>query len=180
MNSSPTKSSTLIYALLIYIGGIATYGLYQEIKDSDKTDKMMLMMETDSSATDTTSVSHPCACEDDLRYNVSPKEDSKNLPISSDAACQGMVNGTTPPRGDEKGPLTIKGAWFSKITLDIMFCHKQDANGIYVYKGTDAEGQPTFIVEVARTNSITTLDDGSATMYYSKALCPTMCGVCGQ
>jgi hypothetical protein len=72
------------------------------------------------------------------------------------------------------------GAWFSKVTLDIMFCNKPDANGIYVYKAVTTEGQPTYVIEAAKTYMILSTDDGSSYIYYSRTMCPTACGVCGM
>ena len=168
--------STWIKIGIAYIAGVVTFIAYEEVKDTSQTENMMTI-QSDTMATDTLSILASCACDAE-RYNVPIPESSQNFPISNAAACSSMVNTSTQQiRTVEAAP---KGAWFSKVTLDLMFCHAMDANGIYVYNGVDPDNQPTFIIEAANSKRILTTDNGTATMYYSKALCPNICGLCGQ
>jgi hypothetical protein len=175
-------NSNIMKFAFIYLAGIGTYHLFQQHTLSRKLDTMSIkttLIETDTSEADTSSANSgvTCPCDNAARYNVSPTEDSKNIPITSVPTCSTMVaNGNMAPRG---GTITGKGAWFSKVTIDNMFCHKADANGIYVYKALTEAGEITFIIEAARSNKINSIDDGSSYIYYSRTMCPTMCGVCG-
>ena len=125
----------------------------------------------DTMDADTTSRSLECPCENLARYNVANLLEAYNYPIKNEANCESML--FTPPD-------SIRGFWFSKTTLDLMFCHKDDANGIFVYEGRDASGQKIFIAEAGRTEHIVTLDDGVSHIYYSRGMCPTICGVCAD
>src|SRR6185369_12397664 len=129
--------------------------------------KLELSQVSDSSTQDTTHSAIPCSCDNELRYNVSGTT-SENYPITKVTTCQTMVSSAGAP----------KGGWFSKVTLDPMFCHAPDANGIFVYKGNDSAGNPVFIAEAARDTRIQTVDDGVSFMYYTRTLCPTVCGKC--
>lgn len=182
-------NSTLTKILLAYTAGMVTVAVYQDVKILGKfepvapTETSELRSDSDTSRSDTTSASSSCACINDDRYNVSPKEDSQNFPISTALDCKAMVNGAAgTPLKVGKEMMTIKGAWFSKVTLDLMFCHKMDANGIFVYEGvkTGESTEPVYIIEAARTNKIVSHDDGTSYMYYSQTMCPTVCGVCGD
>ena len=165
--------SNLAKALLFYSAGVLTFVAFQNFKEAEQVQTMSLRM--DSTVSDTTSAGRECACDNSLRYNIDPKEDSQNYPISTTAACSTMVASAY---GGAKG--AVKGFWFSKVTLDLMFCNKMDANGIYVYNAKDDAGNPVFLAEAARSNKIISHDDGSSFIYYSRAMCPTNCGVCGM
>jgi hypothetical protein len=175
-------NSTFLKIGIGYIAGLLTFGVYQNFEEAKKLDELSLLMR-DSTESDTTSMGLPCACDNEARYNVEPREDSQNFPIDV-STCQGMVTAASAPlRTEDKQVATIKGAWFSKVTLDLMFCHAPDANGIYVYKGEVTSGEytgPTYIVEAARSNKIVSHDDGTSYIYYSHTLCPMVCGACGQ
>ena len=172
-------NSTIVKVALAYLAGIGTYELFQHHNLSGRIDTMstqiMMMDSGDTSA----AAGELCPCDNADRYNVVPREESMNVPITTIPQCSTMVsNGNPPPSGG--GTITGKGAWFSKVTLDNMFCHKPDANGIYVYKAQTEGREPTFIIEAARSNKINSTDDGTSYIYYSRAMCPTICGVCGM
>jgi hypothetical protein len=171
-------NSAFMKLAIAYIAGIGTYALYQNYKITDKVENINTqLMSADSigSTEDDSSTAQLCPCDNAARYNVDPRLDSKNIPIPSIPTCSTMVHnvykGVTP---------VAMGAWFSKVTLDIMFCNKPDANGIYVYRAVTDEGIPTYVIEAARTNAILSTDDGSSYIYYSKTMCPTACGACGM
>jgi hypothetical protein len=175
--------STVLYVAIAYLAGIATYSLIEEKNIEHKIDEMSNQISyLDTMESDTTGLI-PCACDNVNRFNIDPAQNSGNVGITDGTACQTMVagGGTAPARtGDKDLTAAVKGAWFSKMTLDQMFCHKPDANGIFVYKGKDPEGHDTYIIEAGRDNRITTVDDHSSYMYYSHTLCPMVCGICGQ
>jgi hypothetical protein len=174
-------NSTFMKIALAYIAGIATYALFQNYQIISKVNQLSNEVRSEEGGeSDSSESASQCACANDARYNVSPIEDSQNFPITDVAACRAMVGGASPSEGDTRSGSVMKGAWFSKVTLDLIFCNKPDANGIFVYRGTDTEGQPTFIVEAERTNKIRTVADGTSTMYYSRAMCPMICGACGM
>lgn len=177
-------NSTLMKIAIAYIAGIGTYALFQNYKILSKVDQISMEVRSfDTEEEDSTVMGGTCACENTARYNVDPRMDALNVPISNISDCRTMVSGTsaTPTRPDDR-PVTVtgKGAWFSKVTLDLMFCHKSDANGVFVYKAMTAEGTPTYVIEAARDNRILTTDDGSSYIYYSRSMCPTICGACGM
>jgi hypothetical protein len=172
---------------IAYIAGIGTYALFQNHNISKKLDLMSgpaIVSDSISSATPTVknlSLAAPadnsCPCDNENRYNVTHALESQNVAIPKVPDCLAMVHGANP------GPGTIvgAGAWFSKITLDHMFCNKSDANGIFVYKGYNtATRQYTYIVEAARTEYISSLDDGTSYIYYSRTMCPNICGQCAS
>ena len=194
-------NSTLIKIAIAYIAGIVTYQVFQNYNIAKKIDnitphKMSLSTGDtrtgdmgDTTATDNISTARmsleaagapsgdvQCPCDNEARYDVSPIEPSMNVPITTVPTCSTMVANANPHTGTVVG----KGAWFSKITIDNMFCHKPDANGIYVYKALNTDGTPTYIVEAARSNKISSDDDGTSFIYYSRAMCPNICGQCGQ
>jgi hypothetical protein len=180
-------NSTFMKILLAYSAGMITVAVWQNAKISNKLESgdkgEPTALREDTTGSDTTSAGSTCACENATRYNVDPREDSRNYPISDDAACQAIVSASLVAAAKSGGRNSYKGAWFSKVTLDLMFCHAPDANGIYVYNGVitaDGTTEPTFVVEAARTNRIISHDDGTATMYYSRSMCPTFCGACGM
>lgn len=171
-------NSTWIKIAIAYTAGMITYAVFESHEVLEKVDKIA-MMSTDTSATDAIDLETSCACENKARYDVDPKERSENIPIDKIEACRAMVNGEGPTIPEGK-----KGAWFSKLTLDLMFCHAPEANGIFVYKATmegpTKEKEETFVIEAARTNKINTEDDGTSYIYYSRTLCPTICGRCAD
>ncbi len=172
-------NSTWMKIGIAYVAGMITYGVYQNHEHSEEMNKLM-SLSMDSAGADTTSFV-PCACDNEPRYNVSPRDTSGNHPIDGDAACKLMVGGRDEIAGTGSKTLApTKGAWFSKVTLDLLFCRIPDANGIFVYKGSmKGDGKdPVYLIEAGRTNYITVEDDGVATMYYSRAMCPTVCGSC--
>ena len=173
-NHRPNYSIFLKLAIA-YIAGIGTYQLFQHQKISGQMDGISSQISMLASSAPDTVTGHECAC-DTTRYGVSPRVDSRNVPIPSIPTCSTMVHNAVP-----KGVTPVgMGAWFSKVTLDIMFCNKPDANGIYVYKAVTTEGQPTYVIEAAKTYMILSTDDGSSYIYYSRTMCPTACGVCGM
>ncbi|MCX6274829.1 MAG: hypothetical protein NTV09_06450 [Bacteroidetes bacterium] len=123
-------NSTWIKIAIAYTAGMITYAVYQNHEETERLDKL-ITLSSDVSLADTSEKSLSCACEDGERYNVTPKERSENFPIDNVGTCQAMVNGSGPTI-----PEANKGVWFSKITLDLIFCHAPDANGIFVYKAT--------------------------------------------
>lgn len=168
-------NSTLFKILIAYIAGIGTYHLFQNHNLYTKLEKMNVQtLSQDTSNQQLAGVAgSTCPCDDAARYNVTPAQ-SMNVPIPVIADCISMVKAGNP------GPTPVgKGAWFSKVTLDDMFCHKPDANGIYVYKAMYNDA-PTFVIEAARSDMILTTDDGTSYIYYSRALCPNICGQCGM
>lgn len=169
-------NSTWIKIAIAYTAGMISYAVYQNHEETEQLDKL-ITLSNDVSLADTSEKALSCACEDGERYNVSPKEQSENIPIDNVATCQAMVNGSGPTTQEAN-----KGVWFSKITLDLMFCHAPDANGIFVYKAmmTGSTKDEVYVVEAARTNKITTVDDGSSYIYYSRTLCPNICGKCAE
>jgi hypothetical protein len=173
-------NSTWIKIAIAYTAGMITYAVYQNHEESERLEEF-ISLSIDTTEIDSASFVS-CACDNDPRYDVRPKEESGNYPIDDFLTCQSMINGTTETTTSGKDLTEKKGAWFSKIALDLIFCHAPDANGIFVYKGTmpDDTKEEVFIVEAARTNKITTADDGSSTVYYSRTLCPTICGRCGD
>ena len=172
-------NSTFMKLAIAYIAGIGTYALYQNYKITSKVESIHTqLMSADSlePSDDDSSAAESCACDNDARYNVDPRQDSKNIPIPSIPTCSTMVHNAVP-----KGVTPVAmGAWFSKVTLDIMFCNKPDANGIFVYKAVTDDGTPTYVIEAARRNEILSTDDGSSYIYYSRTMCPTVCGACGM
>ena len=174
-------NSTWIKIGIAYTAGMITYAVYQNYQEAGQIKEMMSISSPDTSDMVSLPLADACACENESRYDVDPKTDSKNQPIGKLPDCQTMVNGVAGSQSGEKETTAEpKGAWFSKLTLDLMFCHAPTANGIFVYKGMDVTGKYVYIVEAARDNAINTTDDGSATMYVSYSLCPTMCGACGK
>lgn len=169
-------NSTWIKIAIAYTAGMITYAVYQNHEETERLDKL-ITLSNDVSTADTSEKALPCACEDGERYNVTPKEESENFPIAKVEDCQAMVNGS-----GQTDPDANRGVWFSKITLDLMFCHAPDANGIFVYKAMmpGSTKDQAYVIEAARTNKITTEDDGSSYIYYSRSLCPNICGKCGQ
>ncbi|CAN5467759.1 hypothetical protein BH11BAC1_BH11BAC1_19860 [soil metagenome] len=168
-------TSTWIKVAIAYTAGMITFAVMEDVKILDKLDKMPVVADTDTAA-----LAEDCACQNEERYNVDPREESENTPINKIPVCQAMVAGaaaTTPA-----GEAICKGAWFSKIALDLMFCHMPDANGIFVYEGMmpGSTIDRVYIVEAARTNKILVTDDGSSHIYYSRSMCPTICGECGR
>jgi len=172
-------NSTLIKIGIAYIAGIGTYALYQNYNITNKVENINTqLMSADSieSTENDSSTTELCPCDNGPRYNVDPRQDSRNIPIPSIPTCSTMVHNAVP-----KGVTPVAmGAWFSKVTLDIMFCNKPDANGIYVYKAVMDDGTPTYVIEAARSNAILSTDDGSSYIYYSRTMCPTVCGACGM
>ncbi len=169
-------NSTWIKIAIAYTAGLITYAVYQNHEETERLDKLV-SLSSDTSLADTSDKSIPCACDDGKRYIVSPRENSENTPVDNVATCQAMVTASGPTLPEAK-----KGAWFSKLTLDLMFCHAPDANGIFVYKAMmpgDTK-EEVYLVEAARTNKITTEDDGTSYIYYSRTLCPNICGRCGE
>ncbi len=174
-------NSTWIKIAIAYTAGMISYAVFQNLEESERLEEL-ISLSKDTTEIDTASLV-TCECVNDPRYDVMPKEESGNYPIDDFLTCQSMINGSTSQTSGETGVLIEKkGAWFSKIALDLIFCHAPDANGIFVYKGTmpDDTKEQIFIVEAARTNKITTSDDGSSTVYYSRTLCPNICGRCGD
>ena len=168
-------NSRFIQIAIAFLLGLGAYHLFQSHKIYGKLEDMSYqLMSMDSGNGDTIAV--PCPCDDTRRYNVDPREESLNIPIPTFPECSTMVANAQP-----KGvTITGEGAWFSKKTIDIMWCHKMDANGIYVYKAITAEGTPTYIIEAARSNKINTTIDASSYIYYSRTMCPNDCGHCGM
>jgi len=187
-------NSTIMKIAFAYIAGIGTYALFQNHNISKKLDMMSgpaIHSDSDSSGVSDSEIAGApevkalsmapaggsCACDDSHRYDVTHALESQNIAIPKVPDCLAMVHGANP------GPGTIvgAGAWFSKLTLDHMFCSKPDANGIFVYKGYNAATrQYTFIVEAARTEYISSLDDGTSYIYYSRTMCPNICGQCAS
>jgi hypothetical protein len=180
-------NSTLMKIVIAYIAGIGTYALFQNHNISKKLDMMsgtVIKSDSDTSASPNVKAmallapaGTSCPCDNEARYNVTHALESQNVAITKVPDCLAMVHGANP------GPGTIvgAGAWFSKITLDNMFCNKSDANGIFVYKGYNSTTrQWTFIVEAARTEYISSLDDGTSYIYYSRTMCPNICGQCAS
>lgn len=168
-------NSTWIKIAIAYTAGMITYAVYQNHEETERFDKLV-SLSIDSIATDTSDISLSCACDDKVRYDVTPKDRSENIPIDKVETCHEMVSsGPTLPEAK-------RGAWFSKLTLDLMFCHAPDANGIFVYKAMmpGDTNEEVYLVEAARTNKITTEDDGTSYIYYSRTLCPNICGRCGE
>ncbi|MEO8087242.1 MAG: hypothetical protein ABI763_10505 [Bacteroidota bacterium] len=173
-------NSTWVKLAIAYTAGMITFAVIEDVKIMDKLDKMPGISETDTTKGEPPALEDDCACQNEERYNVDPSEASENTPIDKIPVCQAMVAGaaaTTPP-----GTAVCKGAWFSKITLDLIFCHAPDANGIFVYEGMmpGSTKDRVYIVEAARTNKILVTDDGSSYIYYSRSMCPTICGKCGM
>jgi len=170
-------NSTIIYVGLAYIAGMATYDVIETHEASSKLDAISSEIMIDDSPRVDTSVAafagSTCACENDIRYNVERPTSSENYPISHVDQCQLMVRAGNPGE-----PPVAAGAWFSKISLDLMFCHMTNANGIYVYKALNGKSD-TYIIEAARKDDILTQDDGISHIYYSRTMCPNDCGECG-
>jgi len=183
-------NSNLMKFAFVYLAGIGTYALVQNYNIIKK---LNLMSGTEVHADvdepgvpDTDSSDSPeikalaampsagsCACDDSHRYDVTTARPSDNIFIRDIPTCETMVHGANPGAGTPEGV----GAWFSKLTLDFMFCNKPDANGIFVYKALNGK-DVTYIIEAARTEFITSSTDGSSYIYYSRAMCPTLCGEC--
>lgn len=161
---------------IAYTAGIGTLIVLQNLEVNQDLGELIVMSK-DIPEIGTDSMTLACACENKDRYDVTPEERAENFPVDNEETCREMVNGSATPNPEAK-----KGAWFSKTTLDLMFCNAPTANGIFVYKAklVGEENEEIFLIEAARTNKIKTEYDGSSYIYYSRTLCPDICGRCGE
>lgn len=169
--------SSTLKMFLAFGAGLLAYGIYDYFIDSSASslEPSSLKLRSDTPPPDSAFASGSCACDNSTRFTATSASSSQNFPISDETTCQSMVNGTS-------SATRIKGAWFSKRTLDIMFCGMMDANGIFVYTATMPEDatDTVFIVEAAHRDAYLVPDTTRGTIFYSRSLCPDMCGVCAE
>ena len=163
---------------LAFLAGILAYGIYDKVTVPESSTARFLS-DADSLPEDSSAIKD-CACDNAARYTSTSPVDAQNFVIADVPTCQSMVKDPAPTGG--KVIKRIMGAWFSKKTLDVMFCKMMDANGIFVYKGVMPEDatDTVFVIEAAHTDAYLLSDTTSGTMYYSRSLCPDMCGACAE